>query len=57
MFILLAINVDRMKLSRNALDLVVIRFKKELASTVAQVANATEKELSQRHEKRNYGEC
>jgi hypothetical protein len=36
-FVLLAINVARMKLSRNALDLVVIRFKKELASTIQQV--------------------
>lgn len=36
-FILLAINVDRMKLSRNALDLVVVRFKKELVRTTAQV--------------------
>ena len=33
----LAVNVTRMKLSRNALDLIVARFKKELASTVKQV--------------------
>jgi hypothetical protein len=37
-FVLLAINVDRMKLSRNALDVIVNRFKKELASTIKQVA-------------------
>jgi hypothetical protein len=36
-FVLLAINVDRMKLSRNALDLVVVRFKKELVHALAQV--------------------
>jgi hypothetical protein len=50
-FILLAINVDRLKLSRNALDLIVIRFKKELATTISQVVVASEKEIYQRREK------
>jgi hypothetical protein len=50
-FLLLAINVDRMKLSRNALDLVVIRFKKELSSTIAQVTAGHEREIVGRKER------
>jgi hypothetical protein len=50
-FALLVINVDRMKLSRNALDLVVVRFKKELTSTIAQVAAEKDYGIQQRVEK------
>jgi hypothetical protein len=50
-FVLLAVNVSRMKLSRNALDLIVIRFKKELQSTLQRVDDANNRELRQRREK------
>jgi hypothetical protein len=47
-FVLLGVNVVRMKLSRNALDLIVVRFKKELASTVSQVATEKDNVQAQR---------
>jgi hypothetical protein len=50
-FVLLGVNVVRMKLSRNALDMIVVRFKKELASTIAQVATEKDNTMIQRREK------
>jgi hypothetical protein len=47
-FGLLSINMTRMKLSRAALDMIVLRFKKELANTVAQVAEEKENTRKQR---------